>query len=63
MKTTNSVTLDGTECATISDGLAQALESRLGMKKSRKNDYESEVFSSLLSEISGARTITIIAEK
>lgn len=63
MKTTNSVTLDGTECATLSDGLSQALDFHLGMKKSRKNDYESEVFSSLLSEISGARTITIIAEK
>lgn len=63
MKTTNSVTLDGTECATLSDGLSQALDFRLGMKKSRKNDYESDVFSSLLSEISGARTITIIAEK
>jgi len=63
MKTTNTVMLDGCECATLSDGLSNALEYHLGLKKSRKTDRESDTLSNILTEIGGARTITIIAEK
>lgn len=62
MKTTNTVTLEGNECAMLSDGLINALEYHLGMKKSKKTDSESESISRVITEIAGARTITIIAE-
>ena len=63
MKTTNTVTIEGSECAMLSDGLLNALDYHLGMKKSRKTDSESESLSRIIAEIAGARTITIIAEK
>ena len=63
MKTTNTVTIEGNECAMLSDGLSTALDYHLGMKKSRKTDSESESLSRIIAEIAGARTITIIAEK
>ena len=63
MKTTNTVTLEGNECAMLSDGLSAALDYHLGMKKSRKTDSENETLSRLINEIAEARTITIIAEK
>lgn len=63
MKATNTVVLEGSECAMLSDGLINALEYHLGMKKSKKEDCDSETLSSLIAEIKEARTITIIAEK
>lgn len=63
MKATNTVVLEGSECSMLSDGLINALEYHLGMKKSKKEDCDSETLSSLIAEINGARTITIIAEK
>ena len=63
MKATNTVVLEGSECSMLSDGLINALEYHLGMKKSKKEDSDSETLSSLIAEIKEARTITIIAEK
>lgn len=63
MKATNTVVLEGSECSMLSDGLINALDYHHGMKKSKKEDCEIETLSSLIAEISKARTITIIAEK